>query len=256
MTVKAKKYLGQHFLINKKISEKIVDSIDVKKKLYILEIGPGQGALTQFLIKKTNRIILVEIDQECIEVLKKKFQKTKIISGDILKIDLDILKIDSYSIIGNFPYNISSQILFKVLEHRNNIHQVVGMFQKEVADRICSDPKSKKYGILSVLIQAYFHCEQLFDVSPNNFNPKPKVYSSVIKLSRNNITQLNCDHNKFIEIVKLGFSQRRKKLKNALKKITNLEELNLTKIMNNRAEELTVSQFIELTIQIFKKKTR
>ena len=256
MTVKAKKHLGQHFLINKKISEKIVDSLDLNKKLHIIEIGPGQGALTQFLIKKTNQIILIEIDEECIEVLKKKFQKTKIIYGDILKIDLDILKIDSYSIIGNFPYNISSQILFKVLEHRNNIHQVVGMFQKEVADRICSKPKSKKYGILSVLMQAYFNCTQLLDVYPEDFRPKPKVNSSVIKLTRNNTAKLKCDHKQLAEVVKLAFGQRRKTLKNALKKITNLEELNLTKIMNSRAEELTVSQFIELTIQIFKNKTR
>tara|TARA_B100000579_G_scaffold289504_1_gene240280 strand:- start:11363 stop:12133 length:771 start_codon:yes stop_codon:yes gene_type:complete len=256
MTVKAKKYLGQHFLINKKISEKIVDSLDLNKNLHIIEIGPGQGALTQFLIKKTNQIILIEIDQECIKVLKNQFQKTKIIYGDILKIDLNILKIDSYSIIGNFPYNISSQILFKVLEHRNNIQQVVGMFQKEVADRICSKPKSKKYGILSVLMQAYFNCTQLLDVYPEDFRPKPKVNSSVIKLTRNNTAKLKCDHKQLTEVVKLAFGQRRKTLKNALKKITNLEELNLTKIMNNRAEELTVSQFIELTIQIFKKKTR
>ena len=256
MTVKAKKHLGQHFLINKKISEKIVDSLDLNKNLHIIEIGPGQGALTQFLIKKTNQIILIEIDQECIEVLKNQFQKTKIIYGDILKIDLDILKIDSYSIIGNFPYNISSQILFKVLEHRNNIHQVVGMFQKEVADRICSKPKSKKYGILSVLMQAYFNCTQLLDVYPEDFRPKPKVNSSVIKLTRNNTAKLKCDHKQLTEVVKLAFGQRRKTLKNALKKITNLGELNLTKIMNNRAEELTVSQFVELTIQIFKKKTR
>ncbi len=256
MTVKAKKYLGQHFLINKKISEKIVDSLDLNKNLHIIEIGPGQGALTQFLIKKTDQIILIEIDQECIEVLKNQFQKTKIIYGDILKIDLDILKIDSYSIIGNFPYNISSQILFKVLDHRNNIHQVVGMFQKEVADRICSKPKSKKYGILSVLMQAYFNCTQLLDVYPEDFRPKPKVNSSVIKLTRNNTAELKCDHKQLTEVVKLAFGQRRKTLKNALKKITNLEELNLTKIMNSRAEELTVSQFIELTIQIFKNKTR
>ncbi|MBL32013.1 MAG: 16S rRNA (adenine(1518)-N(6)/adenine(1519)-N(6))-dimethyltransferase [Flavobacteriales bacterium] len=256
MKVKAKKHLGQHFLINKKISEQIVESLDLNKNLHIIEIGPGQGALTQFLIKKTNQIILIEIDQECIEVLKNKFQKTKIIYEDILKIDLDILKIDSYSIIGNFPYNISSQILFKVLEHRNNIHQVVGMFQKEVADRICSKPKSKKYGILSVLMQAYFNCTQLLDVYPEDFRPKPKVNSSVIKLTRNNTAKLKCDHKQLTEVVKLAFGQRRKTLKNALKKITNLEELNLTKIMNSRAEELTVSQFIELTIQIFKDKTR
>jgi len=256
MAVKAKKHLGQHFLINKKISEKIVNSLDLKKNLHIIEIGPGQGALTQFLIKKTDRIILVEIDQECVEFLKNKFQKAKIISGDILNMDLDFLKSDSYSIIGNFPYNISSQILFKVLENRNNIHQVVGMFQKEVADRICSKPKSKKYGILSVLMQAYFNCTQLLDVYPDDFRPKPKVNSSVIKLIRNKTIKLKCDHDQLTEVVKLAFGQRRKTLKNSLKKITNLEYLNLTKIMNSRAEELTVSQFIELTIQIFKNKKR
>tara|TARA_B100000945_G_C20207260_1_gene514354 strand:- start:11 stop:772 length:762 start_codon:yes stop_codon:yes gene_type:complete len=249
----AKKYFGQHFLINKFISQKIVDSITFDPAQYIIEIGPGRGALTEFLIEKSNQIKLIEIDSDCINILENKFPNTEIICDDFLKIELKQLGLQKYSIIGNFPYNISSQILFKVLENRNDINQVVGMFQKEVADRICSEPKSKKYGILSVLIQAYFDCEKLFDVSPNNFNPKPKVYSSVIKLSRNNVTQLNCDYNKFIEIVKLGFSQRRKKLKNALKKIITLEYLNTNKMLTKRAEELSVSDFIELTNLIFPK---
>tara|TARA_B100001250_G_scaffold387346_1_gene384635 strand:+ start:596 stop:1366 length:771 start_codon:yes stop_codon:yes gene_type:complete len=253
MIKQAKKYFGQHFLINKLISQKIVDSITFIPEQYIIEIGPGRGALTEFLISKSNQIKLIEIDSDCIDILENKFPNTEIICDDFLKIDLKKLGLEKYSVIGNFPYNISSQILFKVLENRNNITQVVGMFQKEVADRICSEPKSKKYGILSVLIQAYFHCEQLFDVSPNNFNPKPKVYSSVIKLSRNNITQLNCDHNKFKEIVKLGFSQRRKKLKNALKKIITLDYQNTNIMMTKRAEELSVSDFIELTNLIFPK---
>ena len=253
MIKQAKKYFGQHFLINKLISQKIVDSITFDPAQYIIEIGPGRGALTEFLISKSNQIKLIEIDSDCIKILENRFPNTEIICDDFLKIELKQLGLQKYSIIGNFPYNISSQILFKVLENRNDINQVVGMFQKEVADRICSEPKSKKYGILSVLIQAYFDCEKLFDVSPNNFNPKPKVYSSVIKLSRNNVKQLNCDYNKFIEIVKLGFSQRRKKLKNALKKIITLDYLNTNKMLTKRAEELSVSDFIELTNLIFPK---
>ena len=188
--------------------------------------------------------------------LISKFYTREFISYEYKKIILFIWCITiylNYSIIGNFPYNISTQILFKVLENRNSVDQVVGMFQKEVAERICSKPNSKKYGILSVLIQAYFNCNLLFDVAPDNFQPKPKVYSSVLKLSRNKTKELDCNHSKFLTVVKAGFSQRRKKLKNALKKIINLEDTIKYNIMNKRAEELSVNEFIKLTNLIFPK---
>tara|TARA_B100001250_G_scaffold116455_1_gene98731 strand:- start:13144 stop:13908 length:765 start_codon:yes stop_codon:yes gene_type:complete len=249
----AKKYLGQHFLIKKSISEKIVQSLELKYVKNVIEIGPGKGALTDFLTTKTDQLTVIEIDIDCIKILEKKFQNIKIIYGDFLTFDLAKIEYPYYSIIGNFPYNISTQILFKVLENRNSINQLVGMFQKEVAERICSNPNSKKYGILSVLLQAYFSCNLLFDVAPENFQPKPKVYSSVIKLSRNKTEELECDHNSFVTIVKTGFSQRRKKLKNALKKIITLENANKNILMDKRAEDLSVGDFIELTNLIFPK---
>ena len=251
--MKVKKYFGQHFLTNEVISKRIANSLKLEKNNCLIEIGPGKGALTKFLIKKSENIILIEIDPECVEILQRKFKQINIFCEDFLKTNLNKLTFQSYSIIGNFPYNISSQILFKILEKRNQVNELVGMFQKEVADRVCSKPKSKKYGILSVLMQAYFDCNLLFDVGPENFSPQPKVHSSVIRLSRNNMKKLNCNHEKFIEVVKMGFSQRRKKLKNALKKIINLDELNQNELMTKRAEELSVFEFIELTNLIFTK---
>ena len=232
----AKKYLGQHFLIKKSISKKIVQSLELNDVKNVVEIGPGKGALTDFLTTKTDQLTVIEIDIDCIKILEKKFQNIKIICGDFLTFDLAKIGYPYYSIIGNFPYNISTQILFKVLENRNSINQVIGMFQKEVAERICSNPNSKKYGILSVLLQAYFNCNLLFDVEPENFQPKPKVYSSVLKLSRNKTEALDCDHNTFVTIVKTGFSQRRKKLKNALKKIITLENAKKNILMEKRAK--------------------
>ena len=247
----SKKYLGQHFLINEKISKKIANSLTPNYNQHILEIGPGRGALTYFLVEKKYNLQVVEIDIDCVNLLRKKYQGLKIIQGDFLKIDLKKILTPNHIIIGNFPYNISSQIVFKIIEHRQELKQVVGMFQKEVADRICSKPKSKKYGILSVLTQAYFKCETLFDVSPNNFQPPPNVNSSVIQLYRNNTIELTCNHNNFVKVVKAGFSQRRKKLKNALKKITNLKNSNSNILFSKRAEELNVSEFVQLTNLIF-----
>ena len=251
MRVSPKKQLGQHFLINEKIAKKIVNSLALNKTSQIIEIGAGTGALTKFLIKKNTSLKLIEIDNDAIVVLKNKFENTIIIHADFLKLDLETIGFDNYAIIGNFPYNISNQILFKILENRNSIVEMVGMFQKEVAARICSKPKSKKYGILSVLMQAYFNCEILFDVNSNNFNPPPKVNSSVIRLTRNNVKELSCNHKKFIQVVKAGFGQRRKKLKNALKKFTNLDDSNLNETLSKRAEELSVFEFIVLTNKIF-----
>ena len=247
MNLKAKKYFGQHFLVNEGIANNIVDSLDLSLSNNIIEVGPGKGVLTKFLITKNINAKLIEIDGDCVEIMKSKFPKIDIIHNDFLKINLSEIGFGKYSIIGNFPYNISSQILFKVLENRDYICEVVGMFQKEVADRICSKPKSKQYGILSVLTQAYFKCEHLCDVGPDNFKPIPKVQSSVIKLSRNDAKKLDCNHDKFIKVVKGAFSQRRKKLKNALKNFTNLDDVKLEHLMSKRAEELSVSDFVKLT---------
>ena len=250
--INPKKKFGQHFLKNNTIAKKIVENIDLNSEYNILEIGPGSGALTQFLIKKPKKIKLIEIDSEAIPVLKKRFTNIEVLHADFLKFNLTELKWEKYIIVGNFPYNISSQILFKILEYRDSVSQLVGMFQKEFAERVCSKPKSKKYGIPSVLLQAFFNCEYLFDVSPVNFIPKPKVNSSVIKLTRNNVSDLGCSYVKFVEIVKTAFSQRRKKIKNALKKISNFEHQDLDQnILSKRAEELTVFDFIKLTNSIF-----
>ena len=248
-----KKKYGQHFLNNEKIAENIIQYLKFENYEQIIEIGPGVGFLTKHLLKKCDPIV-IEIDKEAVDYLKANFNNlSKIILGDFLKIDLGIYLKKTNAIIGNFPYNISTEILFKILDYKDDIQTVIGMFQKEVAERICSKPNSKKYGILSVLIQAYFNCILLFDVAPDNFQPKPKVYSSVLKLSRNKTKELDCDHNKFLIVVKAGFSQRRKKLKNALKKIINLDDANKYNIMKKRAEELSVNEFIKLTNLIFPK---
>ena len=254
MSLKPKKVLGQHFLINNNISKKIINQIDLNHCQNILEIGPGEGALTNYLVKKTNNLKLIEIDYEACNLLKKKFTELEIINTDFLKYNLNYLKWEHFTVVGNFPYNISTQILFKILESKNSISQVIGMFQKEVAERICSRPKSKKYGIPSVLMQAFFNCEILFDVSRENFRPPPNVDSTVIKLSRNNVTNINCNYDKFIQVVKSGFSQRRKKLKNALKNFTKLDDSKLKSIISKRAEELSVFEFVELTNTLFPNK--
>ncbi|MAQ69768.1 MAG: ribosomal RNA small subunit methyltransferase A [Flavobacteriales bacterium] len=250
MTFAPKKYFGQHFLKDSQTANRIVSFLNIDKCDKIIEIGPGKGALTQFLTSVTAYIKVIEIDSEAVDLLKNQFSDIEIIHADFLKLDLNSIPWKKYSIIGNFPYNISTQILFKILEHRDSIQEVVGMFQKEVAERICSEKKSKKYGIPSVLIQAFFKCEKLLDLNENEFSPPPKVKSSVIKLTRNNVRDLGCDYKKFVEIVKRSFSQRRKKIKNALKNFTNLNDSNLDDMMSKRAEELSVSEFVELTNMI------
>lgn len=251
MALKAKKIFGQHFLKNNDICKKITNNIDIKECDNILEIGPGEGALTKYLIRKTNNLKVIEIDNDASDLLKKKFSDLYIITGDFLKYNLSQIRWKNYTIVGNFPYNISTQILFKILDNKNSVSQVIGMFQKEVAERICSSPKSKKYGIPSVLIQAFFDCEILFDVKREDFIPVPNVDSTVIKLRRNQKININCDYDKFVQVVKSGFSQRRKKLKNALKNFTKLDEDKLKPIISKRAEELSVSQFVQLTNMLF-----
>jgi 16S rRNA (adenine1518-N6/adenine1519-N6)-dimethyltransferase len=251
MILKPKKKFGQHFLQDNHICEKIANQVKLNNCKNILEIGPGEGALTKWLNNKTSKLQLIEIDDDAILVLNKKFPHLNIIHDDFLKFDLNHVKWGQYVVVGNFPYNISTQILFKILDYRNNITQVVGMFQKEVAERICSAPKSKKYGIPSVLIQAFFDCELLFDVGREHFYPQPNVNSSVIKLTRNSTKNLSCDYDKFVFVVKSGFAQRRKKIKNALKNFTKLDDVSLNSMMLKRAEELSVSDFVNLTKSLF-----
>ena len=247
--VKPKKSLGQHFLKDNNIANKIVDSLDGKSK-NVLEIGPGMGILTKFLLKKKYNLRLVEIDGESISFLIKQVgvEKSIIIENDFLKLDLNkVFSGNNFSIIGNFPYNISSQIVFKILENRNIIKEMCGMFQYEVAERICESEGSKKYGILSVLTQAFFEVSFLFEVSNHLFIPPPKVKSAVITLRRKDEIELGCDETLFFKIVKLSFQQRRKTIRNSLKKINLSNNLREDSIFDNRPEQLSVNQFIELT---------
>jgi 16S rRNA (adenine1518-N6/adenine1519-N6)-dimethyltransferase len=251
--VRPKKHLGQHFLKDKNIAARIVDSLILSTNVdQVIEIGPGTGVLTEFLTQKPIDLRLVEIDRESIPYLKDHFPalNEKIIEADFLKLDLDQIFKGSIQIIGNFPYNISSQIFFKVLEHRNQVNQVVCMLQKEVADRIAEKPGSKTYGILSVLLQAYYNIDYLFKVPPGVFFPPPKVMSAVIRLTRNSRLRLECDEALFKVVVKQAFQNRRKTLRNALK-VLNLPASVLSHpLLDKRAEQLEVEQFVFLTQQL------
>ena len=245
-TVRAKKHLGQHFLKDLGIARRIAESLgDTPQN--VLEIGPGMGVLTQFLLQNTNyNLRVIEIDTESVEYLHNNFPalEGRIISDDFLKYDLGTLFNDSFSLIGNFPYNISNQILFRVFDNRNNIPLVVGMFQKEVAERIAAKPGSKIYGILSVLLSAFYDIEYLFTVNENVFNPPPKVKSAVIRLRRNSTTALPCDEKLFVSVVKTGFNQRRKTMRNALKPLGMPLDSIPENILQARAEQLSVEDFI------------
>ena len=251
-SVKPKKYLGQHFLIDKEIAKKIVMSLSNPKN--VLEIGPGTGILTEFLIKKNINLKLVEIDSESVDFLIQELSVNEkiIFKQDFLKLDLKgLFNQNSFSVIGNFPYNISSQILFKIIENREIISEMIGMFQLEVAERICENEGSKKYGIISVLTQAFYHTEFLFSVSSNLFNPPPKVNSAVIKLIIKRNIKLQCDENLFFKIVKLSFQQRRKTIRNSLKTFNLSKNLREHTIFDNRPEQLSVNKFVQLTNLIF-----
>ena len=243
--VKAKKHLGQHFLNDYSIAEDIVSQLEYKNKT-TLEIGPGMGVLTQFLTNRDTNLEVVELDRESVFYLRLNYPKLKIIEGDFLQLDIDELYQEPISLIGNFPYNISSQILFKAFENRDKITEVVGMFQKEVAERIAS-VKGKKKGILSVLLQAFYNIEYCFTVEPHVFSPPPKVKSGVIKLVRNDRKKLDCDEKLFIQIVKAGYNQRRKTLRNALKAFNLESDTQIDLLLKKRAEELAVEDFIILT---------
>lgn len=251
MTVRAKKHLGQHFLTDKKAAARIVNALQTDGRFNtVLEVGPGMGVLTDLLLQKTEfKTWMVDIDRESVDFLNEKYPELgeRLILADFLSMDFAALFPTPIAVIGNFPYNISSQILFKVLDNRDQVVEVVGMFQKEVAERCISGPGSKQYGILSVLLQAYYDLEYLFTVKAGAFNPPPKVLSGVIRLARNSVASLDCDEKLFRQVVKAGFNQRRKTLRNALSSLINKEKMPDHRLLDLRAERLSVSDFIELT---------
>jgi 16S rRNA (adenine1518-N6/adenine1519-N6)-dimethyltransferase len=252
--VRAKKHLGQHFLTDKNIAAKIVDSLRPENNYsQVLEVGPGMGILSDFLLQKKDlQTYLIDIDTESYEFLQKKYPQLgeRLINDDFLEMDFGKVFKEPFGIIGNFPYNISSQILFKVLDNRQQVVEVVGMFQKEVAERCAAKAGSKEYGILSVFLQAYYKVEYLFTVKAGVFNPPPKVLSAVIRLTRNNAQQLNCDEKLFWQVVKAGFNQRRKTLRNALSSLINKEKMTDEPALDLRAERLSVDDFVNLTNKI------
>ncbi len=264
-TVKPKKFLGQHFLKDLSIAKDIADTVDYCPNLPILEVGPGMGVMTQFLISKERLVKVVEIDYESVEYLRRHFPQLEenIIEDDFLKMHLEnTFNGQSFILTGNYPYNISSQIFFKMLDYKDLIPCCTGMIQKEVAERIAAGPGSKTYGILSVLIQAWYNVEYLFTVHENVFNPPPKVKSAVIRMSRNETTDLGCDERLFKQVVKTTFNQRRKTLRNSIRPVladadNKLEQQANTpkdhskflahEFFNKRPEQLSVTEFIALT---------
>ena len=258
--VRAKKHLGQHFLKDESIAEKIADSLTLKGYSNILEVGPGMGVLTKYLLQKPVIVHAIEVDRESVTYLKSEFNiqnktgaKLNILEGDFLHYNItEIFKDEPFAIIGNFPYNISSQIVFKMLEMRNQVPELAGMFQKEVAIRICQKEGSKAYGIISVLVQAFYEAEYLFEVSEKVFNPPPKVKSGVIRLRRKENHSLPCDEKLFFKVVKMAFQQRRKTLRNSLKTLNLPDNLKEGTIFGKRPEQLSVEEFIDLTNRIEK----
>ena len=252
--VKPKKFLGQHFLRDLGIASDIADTVDACPNLPVLEVGPGMGVLTQFLMKKDREVKVVELDFESVAYLKENFSALDghIIEDDFLKLKLEnIFEGKPFVLTGNYPYNISSQIFFKMLDYKDLIPCCTGMIQKEVAERIAAGPGSKTYGILSVLIQAWYKVEYLFTVHEHVFNPPPKVKSAVIRMTRNETTDLGCDEKLFKQIVKTTFNQRRKTLRNSIASILDKSHpLSADPIFNKRPEQLSVQEFVELTNRV------
>lgn len=246
MSVRPKKYLGQHFLNDPNIARKIAGSIAGNPKA-ILEVGPGTGALTRHLLERFPQLKVLEVDAEAIEYLKNQhiLPLENIIAADFLTYDLGSVLTEGSCIVGNFPYNISSQIFFKILDHKHLVEQVVGMVQYEVAERLAAPPGSKQYGILSVLLAAFYRIELLFKVPPSVFFPPPKVNSAVIRLIRNQRQQLPCNEANFRFVVKTAFGQRRKMLRNSLRSIFP-QELLMQPLFEKRPEQVTLDEFIEL----------
>lgn len=252
--VKPKKFLGQHFLKDLSIAQDIADTVDACPDLPILEVGPGMGVLTQFLMKKERPVKVVELDFESVAFLRENFPALEgnIIEDDFLQLNLErVFDGKPFVLTGNYPYNISSQIFFKMLDNKDLIPCCTGMIQKEVAERIAAGPGSKTYGILSILIQAWYKVEYLFTVNEHVFNPPPKVKSAVIRMTRNETTDLGCNERLFKLIVKTTFNQRRKTLRNSISSILERENpLSADPIFNKRPEQLSVQEFIELTNRV------
>lgn len=253
--VKAKKHLGQHFLKDLNIAQKIADTLSLTNYKKVVEIGAGMGVLTQFLLKKDTEVYVVEIDKESVVYLEAHYPELrgKIIADDFLKYDIAGYLREPFAIIGNFPYNISTQIVFKLLELRDYVPEFSGMFQKEVAERICEREGSKTYGILSVLVQAFYEATYLFTVSEGVFNPPPKVKSGVLRLVRKPNYHLDCDEALFFTIVKTAFNQRRKTLRNSLKPLLTNESLKKNSIFDKRPEQLPWQDFVFITKEISRK---
>lgn len=248
--VRAKKHLGQHFLKDEEIAEKIGDTLTLEGYKNVLEIGPGMGVLTKYLLKKNVEIVAMDLDKESIAYLEENYpeKNLKIVEADFLKYDLSqVFGDEQFGITGNFPYNISTQIVFKMLEWKERIPEFTGMFQKEVAQRICEKEGSKAYGILSVLAQAFYDAEYLFTVPPSVFNPPPKVDSGVLRLRRKENFTIACDEKMLYNVVKTAFQQRRKTLRNSLKSFNLSDKIKEDAIFGQRPEQLSVSQFIALT---------
>lgn len=247
--VRAKKHLGQHFLSDEGIAKNIVEALLEKdRQSPVIEIGPGTGVLTKYLIEEKINFTALDVDAESIAFLKQRYPalSAKFVLADFLEKDMNDLEKVTYNVIGNFPYNISSQIMFKVLEEKHKVHYVVGMFQKEVAERLAEKPGSKTYGILSVLLQAYYDIEYLFTVPAHVFTPPPKVQSAVIRLTRNTTQHLSCDEVLFKNIIKTTFNQRRKTIRNSLRSIFYENGLEHP-LLEKRPEQLSVAQFVDLT---------
>ena len=253
--VRPKKNLGQHFLIDLNIAKRIADTVDACPELPVLEVGPGMGVMTQFLVEKPRPLKVVEIDRESVAYLNEHFPKLRenILGEDFLRMDLQgVFGGRQFVLTGNYPYDISSQIFFKMLDNKDLIPCCTGMIQHEVALRIASEPGNKQYGILSVLIQAWYEVEYLFMVEPGVFNPPPKVQSAVIRMTRNKVTDLGCDEQLFKRVVKMVFNQRRKMLRVSLRQIFTgdhpaRQEFFEREIMTRRPEQLSIPEFVELT---------
>lgn len=256
MLVKPKKVLGQHFLKDLGIAQAIADTVDAQPEIPVLEVGPGMGVLTQFLLKKEREVKVVEIDYESVEYLRKEFpqMENSIVEDDFLKMHLDnVFGGRQFVLTGNYPYNISSQIFFKMLDYKDYIPCCTGMIQKEVAERIASKPGKKAYGIISVLLQAWYDIEYLFTVDEHVFNPPPKVKSAVIRMKRNSVTELGCDEELFKKVVKATFNQRRKTIRNSIKAVLGKQDYDTSaEIFDKRPEQLSVSDFIMLTNMVEK----
>ena len=260
--VKAKKHLGQHFLKDEKIAQQIAETLSLKSCSNVIEIGPGTGVLTKYLLMRNMNLVAMDLDAESIVYLNHSFplehpkvlqqnSKFKVLEADFLKYDLTQLFGDEqFAITGNFPYNISTQIVFKMLEMRQQIPEFSGMFQKEVAQRICEKEGSKAYGILSVLVQAFYKAEYLFTVHPQVFDPPPKVQSGVLRLTRKEDFHLDCDEKLLFRVVKAAFNQRRKTLRNSLKSFELSNNLKEDTIFDRRPEQMAVADFIALTKRI------